>query len=71
MLTSLTITSGRGDVDKVLEGRPWLFDKHVLVLKKLELQFNLGTSFLTLHFSGFDSTIFNHNMKGRCSHKAS
>ncbi len=25
----------KGDVAKVLEGSPWMFDKHVLLLKKI------------------------------------
>lgn len=26
---------GRGDVDRVLEGRPWFFDGHVLLLEEV------------------------------------
>lgn len=27
--------SGRGDIDRILEGRPWFFERHVLLLEEI------------------------------------
>lgn len=44
----------KGDMDRILEGRPWMFDKHVLLLQPIQRMEQ--PSKVALH-NGFDSTI--------------
>lgn len=41
---------GRGDIDRVLKGRPWCFDKHVLLLEEVDLSAQLRNMVLETNY---------------------